>query len=64
MFDSTTVESVRIQRPSSTFRARASTTTALFTASQVFGRMAPMFDWSDDLFGDVAEGDRRQKARS
>ena len=63
MFDSTTVVSVRIQRPSSTLHARACKTMALFTASHVSDRSEPMFDWSADFIGVVAYGDSRQNPR-
>ena len=64
MFDSTTVVSVRIQRPSSTLRARACKTMALFTVSHVSALSEPMLDCSADFIGVVADGDRRQNPRS
>jgi hypothetical protein len=44
LFDSTTVVSVRIQRPLSTLQARANKTIALFARSHVSARNDPMFD--------------------
>ncbi len=64
MFDSTTVVSVRIQRPLSILRSHAWSTSALFIASHVSGRIDAMFACSADLFGGAADGDRRQKPRS
>ncbi len=64
MFDSTTVVSVRIHRPSSSLRSRALNTSALFIASHVSWRIDAMFACNADFFGGAADGERRQKPRS